>query len=122
MDVVLRVLPAVLLVAYSQVLVKWRTSSLGGLPGRHLHGLLRYIGFFLDPFILSAYVAGLVGSFVWLSAIAKLPLAQAFPIYQGLTFLAVIACSALLLNEPMSTPKVLGAALILAGVAIGAQG
>ena len=122
MGVVLRVLPAVILVAYSQLIVKWRVNDLGGLPHSHLSGWLRYVSYFLDPFILSAYVAGLAGSFVWLSAIAKLPLAQAFPIYQGLTFFVVIACSAMLLNEPVNGPKLLGAVLILTGIAIGAQG
>jgi multidrug transporter EmrE-like cation transporter len=122
MGVVLRVLPAVFLVAYSQVVVKWRIEQLGAPPGSHLAGGLRYVAYLLDPFILSAYVAGFASSFVWLFAITKLPLAQAFPIYQGLTFVAVIASSALLLGEPMSTPKLLGAALIVTGVTIGAHG
>jgi multidrug transporter EmrE-like cation transporter len=54
--------------------------------------------------------------------VSRLPLAQAFPIYQGLTFVCVVAASAFMLNEPMNMPKLLGAALILVGVAIGAQG
>jgi multidrug transporter EmrE-like cation transporter len=119
MGIILRVLPTVLLVAYSQLIVKWRVTNL---PGSHHTGLLKYLDYLLDPFILSAYLAGLIGSLVWLNAVAKLPLAQAFPIYQGLTFLVVVAGSAILLGEPMNSPKLLGAALILAGVAIGAQG
>ncbi|MCP3726165.1 hypothetical protein M3I53_24050 [Paraburkholderia sp. CNPSo 3272] len=122
MEVVVRVLPTVLLVAYSQVIVKWRIENLGRLPGAEYTGVLKYVSYFLDPFILSAYVAGLVGSLAWLSTVSKLPLAQAFPIYQGLTFLMVVASSAALLDEPMNTPKLLGAALILVGVAVGAQG
>jgi drug/metabolite transporter (DMT)-like permease len=122
MGIILRVLPAVLLFAYSQVVVKWRVEMLGGLPTSRHTGLLSYVAYLLDPFILSAYVAGLIGSLAWINAIAKLPLAQAFPIYQGLTFLVVVTSSATLLNEPMNAPKVIGAALILAGVAIGAQG
>lgn len=119
MGIILRILPTVFLVAYSQVIVKWRVTVM---PSSHHTGLLRYVDYLLDPFILSAYVAGLIGSLVWLGAIAKLPLAQAFPIYQGLTFLVVVAGSAVLLNEPMNLPKVLGAAFIVVGVAIGAQG
>jgi drug/metabolite transporter (DMT)-like permease len=122
MAVVLRVLPAVLLVAYSQVIVKWRIEQLGAPPGSHLSGLLRYAAYLFDPFIFSAYLAGFASSFVWLYAIAKLPLAQAFPIYQGLTFVAVIASSAVLLGEPMNMNKLLAAVLIVAGVAIGARG
>ncbi|MCX4177449.1 MULTISPECIES: EamA family transporter [Paraburkholderia] len=119
MGIILRVLPTVLLVAYSQVIVKWRVI---GLPASQHTGLLRYLDYLLDPFILSAYAAGLIGSLAWLSAVSKLPLGQAFPMYQGLTFLVVVASSTILLGEPMNPPKLLGAALILAGVAIGAQG
>jgi multidrug transporter EmrE-like cation transporter len=122
MGIILRILPTVLLVAYSQVIVKWRVQVLGGLPTGHHSGLLKYVAYLLDPFILSAYLAGLIGSLVWLNALAKLPLAQAFPIYQGLTFLVVVASSAMLLDEPMNAPKLFGAALILAGVVVGAQG
>ena len=122
MGVVLRVLPAVLLVAYSQVIVKWRIEQLGAPPGLHLTGILRYIAYLLDPYILSAYIAGFASSVVWLYAISKLPLAQAFPIYQGLTFIAVIACSTVLLGEPMNSHKLIGALLILTGVTIGARG
>ena len=122
MGIILRILPTVFLVAYSQVIVKWRVEVLGGLPASRYTGLLKYVAYLFDPFILSAYMAGLIGSLAWITAIAKLPLAQAFPIYQGLTFLVVVASSAVLLNEPMNAPKVIGAALILAGVVVGAQG
>lgn len=122
MDVILRVTPTVALVAYSQVIVKWRIENLKASGVSLPEGLMRYVAYLMDPFVLSAYVAGLLGSFAWLYAVSKLPLAQAFPIYQGLTFLCVIAASSILLGEPINGPKLIGAALILAGVAIGAQG
>lgn len=122
MDVIVRVFPTVLFVAYSQVVVKWRAEHLQLIASGHAAGWQRYLSYLMDPFVLSAYLAGLIGSFVWLYTVSKLPLAQAFPIYQGLTFLCVVAASAFVLGEPMSTPKLLGAALILVGVAIGAQG
>jgi hypothetical protein len=62
-----------LCVAYSQVIVKWRVT---GLPGSHHTGLLKYLDCLPDPFILSAYAAGQIGSLVWLNAVAKLPLVQ----------------------------------------------
>lgn len=122
MNVILTVLPTVFLVAYSQVIVKWRIEKLTALGSLPPEGLMRYVMYLLDPFILSAYVAGLLGSFAWLYAVSRAPLAQAFPIYQGLTCLFVIAASVFLLDEPMNSPKMIGALLILAGVAIGAQG
>lgn len=122
MDAIFRILPTVVLVAYSQVIVKWRIEQLNSTHSLPPEGLLRYVAYLMDPFVLSAYVAALLGSFAWLYAVSKLPLAQAFPIYQGLTFLCVIAASALFLDEPLNSPKVIGAVLILVGVAVGAQG
>lgn len=85
-------------------------------------GYYKYIVYILDPYIMSAYIAGLAGSLIWLFTVTRLPLAQAFPIYQGLTFLFVVLGSTTLLGEPLNFAKVLGAALILAGVTIGTQG
>ena len=121
MDVLLRILPTVALVAYSQIVVKWRVETVHEAASETSAGFYRYIAYLLDPFILSAYLAALVGSFFWLYTVSKLPLAQAFPIYQGLIFVAVVAGSAGLLHEPLTTPKLVGAGLILAGVAIGVQ-
>jgi len=122
MGILIRIFPVVLLVAYSQLVIKYRVNN----PNMQLAlmhaGFHKYIAYILDPYILSAYIAGLAGSFIWLFTVARLPLAQAFPIYQGLTFFFVVFGSATLLGEPLNFSKVLGAVLILAGVTIGTQG
>jgi multidrug transporter EmrE-like cation transporter len=122
MSILIRVLPIALLVAYSQLVIKYRVNN----PDMQLalthHGFYKYIAYVLDPYVMSAYIAGLAGSLIWLFTVARLPLAQAFPIYQGLTFLLVVLGSATLLDEPLNFAKLLGAALILAGVTIGSQG
>jgi multidrug transporter EmrE-like cation transporter len=122
MSILIRVLPIVLLVVYSQLAIKYRVNDPNMQLALSHHGFYKYIAYILDPYILSAYIAGLAGSLIWLFTVARLPLAQAFPIYQGLTFLFVVLGSATLLGEPLNFAKVLGVALILAGVTIGAQG
>ncbi|MFM0029594.1 hypothetical protein PQR70_25455 [Paraburkholderia madseniana] len=122
MRIFLSVLPTVLLVAYSQIIVKWRVVSLQVAADRYGSGIHKYIFYLFDPFVISAYVAGLVGSFAWLFAISKLPLALAFPIYQGLTFAVVVMASTLVLGEPMSSSKIIGICMILGGVIVGARG
>jgi multidrug transporter EmrE-like cation transporter len=121
MNLLLSIIPVSLLVAYSQVIVKWRASSLSvhQLTDSTLVGMLTRI--FSDPFILSGYVAGFVGSIAWLFVVSRLALAVAFPIYIGMTFVAVIACSALFLGEPLNAPKLVAGALILAGIAVGSR-
>jgi multidrug transporter EmrE-like cation transporter len=122
MSILIRVLPIVPLVVYSQLIIKYRVSNPNVQLAIAHDGVSKYIAYIFDPYILSAYIAGLAGSLIWLFTVTKLPLAQAFPIYQGLTFLFVVLGSATLLGEPLNFAKVLGAALIVAGVTIGSQG
>ena len=122
MKILFSTFPVALLVAYSQIIVKWRMNNRGGLgvpdPDGWLGRLMVYI---FDPYIISAYAAALLGSFAWLFVIARLPLAVAFPIYQGLIFLMVVVGSATLLGEAMTPTKLLAISLILAGVVLGVQ-
>lgn len=83
--------------------------------------VVRLLAYLLDPVIFSAYAAALVGSFVWLFVVARLPLAVAFPVYQGLTFALVILGSVVLLGEALSIGKLMAILLILAGVILGVQ-
>ncbi|MFL9978032.1 DMT family transporter [Paraburkholderia graminis] len=122
MRILFAVLPTVLLVAYSQIIVKWRVGIIATTIDVQRSGLTRYIAYLLDPFVISAYVAGLLGSFVWLFTVSKLPLALAFPVYQGLTFLLVVMASAMMFNEPMTSSKLIGVAMILGGVIVGTRG
>jgi multidrug transporter EmrE-like cation transporter len=52
---------------------------------------------------------------VWLAALSKAPVSTAYPML-SLGYVAVAAVSAMWLGESLSVPKVLGIALICAGV------
>jgi multidrug transporter EmrE-like cation transporter len=52
---------------------------------------------------------------VWLAALSKAPVSTAYPML-SLGYVAVAAVSAIWLGESLSVPKVLGIALICAGV------
>jgi multidrug transporter EmrE-like cation transporter len=113
---------AALLVAYSQLIVKWRMNSKGVMDIPDLDSwLVRLVIYLTDPYIISAYVVALLGSFLWLFVIARLPLAVAFPVYQGLIFVMVLVGSASLLGEVLTPTKLLAISLILAGVVLGMQ-
>lgn len=113
----LLILPVAVLVAYSQVIVKWRTNALDQPVAQSLSAQL--FKFLSDPVILSAYGAALIASFAWLYIVTKLPLATAFPAYIGVTFAMVLIGGWLFLGEPLSTAKVVAALLILSGIIIG---
>jgi multidrug transporter EmrE-like cation transporter len=118
MKIFLYTIPVALLVAYSQLVVKWRISTdMNSVIVTNT--LNKFIGYFSDPYILSAYVAALLSSFIWLVVIQRIPLSTGFPVYMGSTFLLVILGSWILLGESISPMRLLAATLILAGIILG---
>jgi len=118
MKIFLYTIPVALLVAYSQLVAKWRIqATVESLTS--INALDRFIVYFSDPYIISAYVAALLSSFIWLIVIQRIPLSTGFPIYMGSTFLLVIVGSWILLGESISLIRLLAASLILAGIILG---
>jgi multidrug transporter EmrE-like cation transporter len=113
----LLILPVAFLVAYSQLMVKLRSSSTAAASEMGvMHHLLSLLS---DPWVVSAYSSALIASFAWLFVVTKLPLTTAFPVYIGVIFLMVLVGGWLFLGEAMTLTKVAAALLILAGVALG---
>ncbi len=113
------IIPIALLVAYSQLIVKWRTSEVNLTSSEHENILEKLMAYLSDPLIASGYIAALAGSFLWLFVISKISLSVGFPIYIGLTFLLVILGSWLILNETITTTKLIAVMMIFAGITIG---
>jgi multidrug transporter EmrE-like cation transporter len=114
------VFPIALLVAYSQIVVKWRALNAEPVV-QNVSFLERVLEYLSDPLILSAYGAALLASFVWLYVVTKLPLVVAFPVYIGVTFALVILGGWLFLSESINFMRLLSILLILAGVIIGVR-
>lgn len=114
--------PTVLLVVYSQLVLKWRIPALGVLPAGSVEKVIVLLKMLLDPYVASGFIAALLGSLAWMAAISKIPLSVGFPAYYGLTFALVILGSAWLLNEPITSLKLIGAGLVLLGVIVGSLG
>lgn len=114
------ILPVALLVAYSQLIVKWRSNSVGNyVSSTFLKSLLKFL---TDPIILSAYVAALLSSFAWLYVVTRLPLTVAFPVYIGITFAMVLFGGWFFLSETLTTTKIVAVLLILCGIILGIKG
>lgn len=117
MSTYLIIFPIALLVTYSQLIVKWRSNSVGHMEvvgfGAHL------LRFLTDPVILSAYGAALLASFAWLYVVTRLPLTVAFPAYIGITFAMVLFGGWFFLAETLNATKIIAVILILAGIALG---
>ena len=113
----LMILPIALLVTYSQLIVKSRSSVVDQLPSM---GFLQHlIKFISDPVILSAYAAALFASFAWLYVVTKLPLTVAFPVYIGVTFAMVLLGGWFFLSETLTATKLIAVSLIFSGIVLG---
>lgn len=121
MKILLSVLPIAFLMTYSQIIVKWRSVHISLDIREGASYLQRAQSYITDPYLLSAYAAGLLASFAWLIVVARLPLVVAFPVYIGVTFVMVMAGGWLFLNESISGLRLLAAALILIGIALGVK-
>ena len=110
----------VLLTVYGQLVIKWQVLAAGAFPeapGEKLMFLARRD----DPWIISALAASAAAAVTWMAAMTKLELSHAYP-FMSAVFVLVPLASILLFNEPATMPKIVGLALIVAGIAIGGQG
>jgi multidrug transporter EmrE-like cation transporter len=119
MRLLVLIIPIALLVAYSQLIVKWRTSLVNITAPGNENIFEKLIAYLSDPFIATGYIAALVGSFMWLFVISKISLSIGFPIYIGVTFLLVILGSWLILHETITVTKLIAVLMIFAGITLG---
>lgn len=115
------VFPIALLVAYSQIVMKWRMLGVETTDPQNANFIARAIKYLSDPIIASAYVAALLASFVWLYVITKIPLVVAFPVYIGVTFVLVVFGGWFFLSESITVVRLASIFLILSGIIIGVR-
>lgn len=111
----------ILLTVYGQVVIKWQVLDAGAFPETTGEKMLFLARLLINPWIISALVAALAAAVTWMAAMTKLDLSHAYPLLSTV-FVLVPLFSVLLFNEPVTTPKVIGLALIVAGIIIGGQG
>lgn len=121
MKMLIHILPVSILVAYSQLIVKWRTSTIEFTYIQHQSIVDKLVSYMSDPYILSGYLMALFGSFLWLFVISKISLSIGFPLYIGITFLLVILSSWLFLGEQITAIKLISSLMIFIGIVIGAS-
>jgi multidrug transporter EmrE-like cation transporter len=116
----LYVAATVVLTVYGTLVVKWQVGDAARLgdPSERIAFLLALLA---NPWVLSAFAAAFAAALCWMLAMAKLDLSHAYP-FASLSFVLVVFLSAFFFGEPLTWPKVAGAALIVCGVALGSQG
>lgn len=72
---------------------------------------------FLDPWLLSGFAAAFVASLFWMAAMTRFELSFAYP-FMSLSFVLVFFLSVFIFGEAFTWGKVLGLALIIAGIIV----
>jgi multidrug transporter EmrE-like cation transporter len=111
----------VLLTVYGQIIIKWQVLAAGAFPESPGEKALFLGRLLINPWIVSALAAALAAAVTWMAAMTRLDLSHAYPFLSSV-FVLVPLFSILLFNEPLTSPKVIGLALIVTGIIVGGQG
>ena len=111
----------VLLTVYGQLIFKWQITLIGALPSSLSDKITFFLRLFLNPWIISSFLAAVVASLTWAAALTKFELSYAYP-FTSLAFVLVFILSAIFFHETMSAPKIIGIVLIVIGVIVVSRG
>lgn len=100
-----------------QMLIKWRVNEAGQMPAIFAEKATFIFKLFLDPYILLGLFSAVIASIFWLGAMAKFEISQAYP-FMSLSFIIVLFLSSWFLGETITIGKILGLALIIAGLIV----
>jgi drug/metabolite transporter (DMT)-like permease len=117
----LYILATIAFTVYGQMILKWRIAVFGALPVEAWEKLKFLVLLVFDPWIFSGLFAAFLASLAWMAAMTKFDLSHAYP-FMALNFVVVLFLSGWLLHEPVTAPKLVGVALIVAGTALAARG
>ena len=115
------ILVTVFLTVCGQLLIKWRMSAKGELPGGSFEKIQFLIGNLLDTWIILGFMAAFIAALAWMAALTKMELSHAYP-FMSITFPVVVILSGVFFNEPITIYKYIGLGLIVAGVIVTSQG
>jgi drug/metabolite transporter (DMT)-like permease len=105
----------ILLTVYSQVIMRWQMSMLAIAPDGLVPKLVFFISNLWRPWILTALAATFLAGITWMIVLSKFKLSYAFP-FMALNFLLVMLASAVFFGESLTSGKLIGNVLIIAGV------
>lgn len=105
------------LTVYSQLVLRWQMSKLGTPPDLFQDKLYFLFSALLRPWVLSALAATFFSGLAWMLALSRFELSYAFP-FMALNFVLIMLASAALFGETITTTKLAGNLLIVAGVVL----
>lgn len=115
------VLLTILFTVYGQLVIKWQVSIVGDLPLSITAKLLFLFRLFLNPWIISAFLAAFLAALSWMAAMTKFELSHAYP-FMSLAFVLVLIFSVILFHEAITWQKIVGITFVIIGILISCQG
>lgn len=102
---------------YGQLSLKWRVAAAGAMPAE-LSAKVGFMGHLLtDPWVISGLVGAFLAFMCWIGALSAFDLTYAYP-FTSLSFAIVLVLGVLFFREPLTPGKVVGVALICAGLVV----
>jgi len=109
-----------LLGLYGQVVLKWQVD-LNQPPPLDPQGKLGYLfRMLINPWVISSLLAAFLGMLSWMLALSRTELSYAYP-FTSLSFVLILAASALFFGEPVTLTKLAGMLLIVTGILVGSR-
>lgn len=112
---------SIVLTVYSQIMIKWSLSRMGASPDVFPDKFIFLIKAIFNPLVFSGFVAAFLSGLCWMAALTKFEISYAYP-FMSLAFVMVTICSYFLLNESISSYKIAGLLLIIAGIVVASKG
>lgn len=111
----------ILLTVFGQVVFKWQAGVIEAMPEGPMERFWFMVRVAINPWIIASYASAFLGSLFWWLALRTLDLSHAYP-FTMLSYVLVIVLSALLFRETITSPKIIGMVLIIAGMIIASRG
>ena len=111
------VLVCIVFTVLGQLLIKWQAMHAGSFPASWPARASFFFNLIFNPWIMAGLFSAVIAAFAWILAMTKLPISVAYPM-MSLTYPLVMGLSWILLGETLSLWRIIGAAFILAGVAL----
>ncbi len=113
----LYIVSTLILTVYGQLIIKWQISKAGHLPSDFQRKIWFLLSQFVNPWILTGFASAFLASLAWMAAMTKFELCEAYP-FMSLAFVLVMAFSVLFLGESFTLTKVVGTAMVVAGLIV----
>lgn len=100
---------------FGQLSIKYKAAQMGEMPPQFPDRLSYFLELFLSPWIIAGFISAVFAAIFWILAMTKLPISLAYP-FMALSFPLVVIASHILFGEYVSSLRMIGVALICAGV------